>query len=113
MNLEELRKSMESEATIENKKLKDEIKELKAQFQSEQKERSHEKAQLISDCRVLSNRCWALTHGAMCCICGLNGYICDHAWPLYRKIAEAKKMMNKEKKDEHDELGKRRSQIGL
>ena len=96
MNLEELRKSMESEATIENKKLKDEIKELKAQFQSEQKERSHEKAQLISDCRVLSSRCWVLTHGAMCGFCGLNGYICDHAWPLYRKIAEAKKMMNKD-----------------
>lgn len=43
MNLEEFRKSLESDATIENKKLKAEIENLKKQLQRETSEHSQEK----------------------------------------------------------------------
>lgn len=43
MNLEEFRKFLESDATIENKKLKVEIENLKKQLQRETSEHSQEK----------------------------------------------------------------------
>ena len=95
MNLEELRKAMESDATIENQMLKDKIENLEKRYRSEHEEHSHEKARLISDCQALTNRCWVLTRGTMCCFCELQGYICDHAWSLDEKVAHAKKMKEK------------------
>ena len=100
MNLEEFRKSMESDATIENQKLKAEIEKLKKELHKERSDRSHEKAQLISDCRALTNRCHVLTQGAMCVFCELHGYVCDHAWSLDRKIAYAKEAMLEEQHDD-------------
>ena len=47
MNLEEFRKSLESDATIENKKLKAEIENLKKQLQRETSKHSHVKTTSI------------------------------------------------------------------
>lgn len=93
MNLEELRKSMESDATIENKKLKNEIEKLKKQLNKERKEHKHEKDALLDDCRVLANRCFALTRGTTCLFCQLRGYRCPRELSLDERVAETNKLM--------------------
>ena len=77
MNLEELRKSMESEATIENKKLRGRISELELELQRERNDFSQTNEALLSVCQALSNRCFALTHGVMCSFCRLSGFRCE------------------------------------
>lgn len=93
MNLEEFRKSLESDATIENKKLKVEIENLKKQLQRETSEHSQEKKALLNDCKALSNRCFVLTRGAMCVFCQLSGFGCEHALSFDEKVITAKKLM--------------------
>lgn len=93
MNLEEFRKSLESDATIENKKLKIEIENLKKQLQRETSEHSQEKNALLNDCVALSNRCFALTRGAMCAFCQLSGFRCKRALSFDEKVITAKKLM--------------------
>lgn len=93
MNLEEFRKSLESDATIENKKLKVEIENLKKQLQREMSEHPQEKNALLNDCVALSNRCFALTRGAMCVFCQLSGFRCEHALSFDEKVITAKKLM--------------------
>lgn len=82
MNLEEFRKSLESDATIENKKLKVEIENL-----------TQEKNALLDDCKALSNRCFVLTRGTMCVFCQLRGFRCEHTLSFYEKVITAKKLM--------------------
>lgn len=93
MNLEELRKSMESDAIIENKKLKSEIEKLKKQLHRETTEHSREKEMLLDDCRALSNRCFALSRGSMCVFCQLHSFECERALSFDKKMAAAKKLM--------------------
>lgn len=93
MNLEELRKSMESDATIENKKLKAEIEKLKKQLSKERKEHTHEKDALMDDCRALANRCFALTKGMTCVFCSLRNYKCPRDLSLDEKLAATSKLM--------------------
>ena len=97
MNLEELRKSMESDATIENKKLKAEVDRLKKQIKKERDEHTNTKSSLLDDCRVLANRCYALTMGTMCCFCELGAYRCPQALSFDQKIAAARTMMEESK----------------
>ena len=93
MNLEEFRKSLESDATIENKKLKVEIEKLKKQLQRETSEHSQEKKALLDDCKALSNRCFVLTRGTMCVFCQVSGFRCEHALSFDEKVITAKKLM--------------------
>lgn len=93
MNLEELRKTMESDATIENKKLKAEIEKLKNQLNKERNEHTHEKNELMDDCRALANRCYALTRGTTCLFCQLRGYRCPRELSLDERVAETNKLM--------------------
>lgn len=93
MNLEEFRKALESDATVENEKLKTEVENLKKQLQCERSKHSQEKTALLDDCRALSNRCFVLTHGAMCVFCQLSGFRCEHALSFDEKVITAKKLM--------------------
>lgn len=78
MKLEELRAALASEKTKENEELKKELKCVKLAYDGKTKEHTEKIAALISDCRALSNRCWALTGGSMCIFCRLSKYVCDH-----------------------------------
>lgn len=78
MKLEELRASLEGEKSKENEILKNELAKAKNAYNLKEKEHTEKIAALISDCRALSNRCWALTGGSMCIFCRLSKYVCDH-----------------------------------
>lgn len=93
MNLDELREAMASDATKENEELKRELASLKKRYHKDTEYlRSCCNAQL-EDIKTLANRCWALTHGTMCCFCGLDVFKCPHAMNYKQKIEVAKKMM--------------------
>lgn len=96
MNLNELREAMASDATKENEKLKEENARL--HHMVENLERDHRVActnisALKEDYRALSNRCFALTRGLMCCFCELNQYVCPHALTDMEKAERGKKWM--------------------
>ena len=96
MNIEEFRKSLESDAMIENKKLKIEIENLKKQLQRETSEHSQEKNALLNDCTALSNRCFALTRGTMCVFCQLSGFKCEHTLSFDEKIITIRKELEED-----------------
>lgn len=82
MNLEELRKTMESEATVENKELKEELEHLKKTYRRKMDNMHSLVDGLTDDCRALSNRCYVLTRGQMCVFCDLREFQCEHALNL-------------------------------
>lgn len=92
MNLDELRQAMASDATAENKNLKNEIEDLKRKLKEEQENHTHDKESLSNDCRYLANRCFALTKGAMCVFCELNSYNCSRAISFENKLSVIKKL---------------------
>lgn len=92
MNLDELRQAMASDATVENKNLKDEIEDLKKKLTEEQEDHTYDKESLSNDCRCLANRCFALTKGAMCIFCELDSYHCSHAISFEDKLPVIKRL---------------------
>ena len=102
MNLNELREAMASDATKENEELKREIESLKKRYHKDTVYlRSCCRAQL-EDLEALANRCWALTHGTMCCFCGgLEVFKCPHSMSFDDKLREAKKL----RKENDNETG--------
>jgi hypothetical protein len=92
MNLDELRQAMASDATVENKNLKDEIEDLKKKLREEQEDHTYDKESLSNDCRCLANRCFALTKGAMCIFCELDSYHCSHAISFEDKLPVIKRL---------------------
>lgn len=100
MNLDDFRQALESDATKENKKLKEELAKLRKQYNAMMKEGNEIKEKLLDDCRVLANRCYALTvfqkDDFMCFSCELCEYHCQHEKTLEDKII-FKKMITKGK----------------
>lgn len=83
MNMEDFRKALSSDATVENEKLKKEIEKLKKQNKklTEDLEEQKEIASgLEKDCYALSNRCYVSSSGMgiMCIHCVLSQYHCTH-----------------------------------
>lgn len=86
MNLNEFREAMASDATKENEELKKEIESLKKKY--------HEDTEYLYSCctaqleelKALANRCWALTHGTMCCFCRLGAFKCPHSMNFDDKL---------------------------
>lgn len=76
MEFEQWKKSMESDATIENKKLKKKIEEL----EKEVKDLKETNNFLEDDCRVLANRCHVYNglNKFFCIRCCLSEYQCPH-----------------------------------
>lgn len=93
MNLDKFRKAMESDATVENERLKRDIADVEKRYHEMFAEYTDRIQRLNSDCRALANRCFALTHGAMCVFCELSDYQCPHGLSIDDKIKAAKKLM--------------------
>ena len=93
MNLDEFRKAMESDATVENERLKRDLADVEKRYHEMFAEYTDRIQRLNSDCRALANRCFALTHGEICVFCELSDYYCEHATPIYNKVKVAKKLM--------------------
>ena len=93
MNLDEFRKAMESDATVENGQLKRYLTEVEKRYHEMSEEYTDRIQRLNSDCRALANRCFALTHGEMCVFCELSDYCCKHAMSIGDKLKAAKKLM--------------------
>lgn len=95
MNLEELRKAMASDATKENKELKDQLAKMKkklAEVKNDMYDMQHKVSRLEDDCRALCNRCYVMTKGLCCVYCRLNEYRCDHSLTLDEMIKLGEKM---------------------
>ena len=93
MNLDEFRKAMESDATVENGQLKRYLTEVEKRYHEMSEEYTDRIQRLNSDCRALANRCFALTHGEMCVFCEMSDYCCKHAMSIDDKLKAAKKLM--------------------
>ena len=93
MNLDEFRKAMESDATVENERLKRDLADVEKSYREMYEEYTDRIQRLNSDCRALANRCFALTHGAMCVFCELSDYHCKYAMSIDDRITTAKKLM--------------------
>lgn len=86
MNIKELRDAMASDATKEKAALEKEICELKKNYEKQQEENNIFTLGILSDCDALANRCFTMTHGAMCGFCELSEYKCKHALTFKQKI---------------------------
>ena len=93
MNLDEFRKAMESDATVENERLKRDLAEVEKRYHEMFEDYMTRIQKLNSDCQALANRCFALTHGAMCVFCELSDYQCPHGLSIDDKVKAAKKLM--------------------
>lgn len=92
MNLDEFRKAMESDATVENERLKRDLADVEKSYRDMSEGYTNRIQRLNNDCRALANRCFALTHGAMCMFCQLSDYQCQHGLSIEDKIKAAKKL---------------------
>ena len=93
MNLDEFRKAMESDATVENERLKRDLADVEKSYREMSEEYTDRIQRLNSDCRALANRCFALTRGTICIACQLDDYQCPHGLSIDDKIKAAKKLM--------------------
>lgn len=93
MNLDEFRKAMESDATVENERLKRDLADVEKSYRYMSEGYTNRIQRLNSDCRTLANRCFVLTRGAMCIGCQLYDYQCPHGLSIEDKIKAAKKLM--------------------
>ena len=100
MNLKELREAMASDATKENASLKEENARLRQMVRDLGRNYTDDTNALKGDCQALSNRCFALTHGVMCCFCELTQYKCSHALTDMEKVEAGKKWMEEAKNAE-------------
>lgn len=93
MNLDKFRKVMESDATVENERLKRDLADVEKRYREMSEGYTARIQKLNSDCRALANRCFALMRGAMCIACQLYDYQCPHGLSINDKIKAAKKLM--------------------
>lgn len=93
MNLDEFRKAMESDAMVENERLKRDLADVEKSYRDMSEGYADRIQRLNSDCRALANRCFALTHGAMCVFCVLYDYQCQYGLSFDDKLKAAKKLM--------------------
>ena len=93
MNLDEFRKAMESDAIVENERLKRDLADVGKHYREMSEYYMARIQKLNSDCQALANRCFALTHGAMCVFCELSDYRCKYTMPIDDKVKAAKKLM--------------------
>lgn len=79
MSMEQFRAALASDATVENEKLKENIKKLEAQIKDlleNKKDLEDELSEYKDYCRALGNRCFVQTHGVLCLNCDIP---CPHS----------------------------------
>lgn len=91
MHLEEFRKALSSDATEENAQLKRQLSDLQTEYHEKLSKLKNENDSIKESCRVLCNRCFALTRGATCLFCGLD-YPCSHMLGFEEQVAMARKL---------------------
>lgn len=79
MNLEEFRDQLSSEATEENKKLKQELTQTKQEMQKLKSQYQTQIRVLETHCKALTNRCYVLTKGMLCECCMIPRRYCSYA----------------------------------
>lgn len=99
MNLSELREAMASDVAKENEELKRVIESLKKRYNEDTTYLRSCYAAQLEELRALANRCWALTHGAMCCFCGLDVFKCPHSMSFVDKLREVRTIGEENKND--------------
>ena len=99
MNLSEFREAMASDTTKENEELKRVIESLKKRYNEDTTYLRSCYAAQLEELRALANRCWALTHGAMCCFCGLDVFKCPHSMSFVDKLREVRTIGEENKND--------------
>lgn len=77
MSMEEFRDALSSDATIENEKLKAELKDMKESYEKKIEDLKADNEQYKSWCTKLANRCFVFTQGQMCISCSIE--CCEHA----------------------------------
>lgn len=98
MNLEEFRKALSSDATEENGRLKKQLSDLQTEYHENLSKLESENDSLKESCRVLCNRCFALTKGVTCLFCGLD-YPCPHMPGFEEQAAMAHKLRKEIERD--------------
>ena len=93
MNLDEFRKAMESDATVENERLKRDLADVEKRYKEMSEGYTDRIQRLNGDGRALANRCFVLTRGTLCMCCQLYDYQCQHGLSIDDKIKAAKKLM--------------------
>lgn len=99
MEFEAWKEAMKPEAEKENEVLREKIKKLERENEQLQNERDTLKENtygLARDCKVLCERCYAQTMGALCMFCHLESYRCKHKQALIRELSSE---MRKERED--------------
>ena len=89
MNLQEFKEALASDATIENEKLKKELKKLRREFSEKEKNLNEQISLLTEDCEALAHRCWVMggipSGSSFCYFCSLHSYHCEHKIDLDQK----------------------------
>ena len=77
MNIEEFRQALSSDAAKENEQLKKQLSDLQTEYHKKLLNLKEENKLLKDDCRILCERCYALTKRDTCLFCAIE-YPCPH-----------------------------------
>lgn len=103
MEFSDWKQSMESEATLENKELKEKLAKLEqenAELKRKYQAKQLSKNKAIDDCKALSERCFVLTSGLFCANCQLKEYQCKHKKSIERELMQiAREEVNKRREE--------------
>ena len=103
MEFEQWKKALESDATIENKKLIERVKELEEENDKLKGEKSELLRDYQADMKALTNRCFVSNRGRLCVFCELRTEQCEHFLNDYERMKRLKKF-EKELEEEVEEL---------
>lgn len=103
MEFEQWKKALESNATIENKKLIERVKELEEENDKLKGEKSELLRDYQADMKALTNRCFVSNRGRLCVFCKLRTKQCEHFLNDYERMKRLKKF-EKELEEEVEEL---------
>lgn len=92
MEFEQWKKALESDATIENKKLKERVKELEEENVKLKGEESKLVRDYQADMKALTNRCFVSNRGRLCVFCDLKTEQCEHFLSDYERMKRLKKL---------------------
>lgn len=91
MEFEQWKKALESDATIENKKLIEKVKKLEEENAKLEDTNSRLIRDYQADMKALTNRCFVFGRGRLCVFCELKTEQCEHFLNDYERMKRLKK----------------------
>ena len=91
MEFEQWKKALESDATIENKKLIEKVKKLEEENAKLEDENLRLLREYQADMKALTNRCFVLSRGCLCVFCELKTEQCEHFLNDYERMKRLEK----------------------